>query len=106
MRHRATCIWCEPFATVTDAVLGADSVSVDWSDGWGDGTLKATTSDGSRYEGRFSYKGQPHLGVVQFTRFHSAEGEQLFLGSWRSETDGTHGEWGFRLSSPDAPPTL
>jgi hypothetical protein len=88
-------------ATVTDAVILPNKVSIDYTDHDGQGHLEAISEDHFSFKGTFGYPAlDPHC-HVEFELYRAHHGNDVvLLGKWWNATTGTKGTWCLKLSRP------
>lgn len=103
MRMSGLSVVAETHATITDAVILPNKVSVDYVDSDGQGHLEAMSEDHFNFVGTYGYPAlDPHC-HVEFELYRGHHGNDIMLvGKWWNATTGTKGTWAIKLTRPAA----
>jgi hypothetical protein len=87
--------------TVTEAMITADRIAIDWDEGEHLGHLDGVSTDGIHFQGHYGYPVSNDGFRCEFT-LYTAKDDALLFGSWYETGAGWEGVWIFKLS-PSVP---
>jgi hypothetical protein len=84
--------------TITDAVVTANRLAIDWHEGGYVGHLVAETTDGMLFRGTMSYQPASGGSHQYELRLYRSDKDVLLFGTWLDVSSGEEGRWTFVLT--------